>query len=191
MLCVENEFDIVLLDLGLPDSIGLETLKKIQVFNVKSPVIVMTGLDDQDIALESMREGAQDYLVKNRLTSDNILRGIKYGIERKKITDHLKKNARQFSLLSSTATAINESEDVTPIYSVTCRNISMLLDKAGLIGFDFFEDRKIYSSGLEGIDHQYDQIKQITGLSLHYPLQHSGNLLKKYSICSMTGRFTT
>ncbi len=72
LLCVENVFDVVLLDLGLPDSTGLETLKKIQVFNVKSPVIVMTGLDDEDIALESLREGAQDYLVKNRLTSDNI-----------------------------------------------------------------------------------------------------------------------
>jgi len=91
MLCVENEFDVILLDLGLPDSTGVETLKKIQVFKMKSPVVVMTGLDDEDAALESLREGAQDYLVKSRLTSDNILRGIKYGIERMKIQELLKK----------------------------------------------------------------------------------------------------
>jgi signal transduction histidine kinase/DNA-binding NarL/FixJ family response regulator len=179
LLCVEKVFDIVLLDLGLPDSIGLETLKKIQVFNVKSPVIVMTGLDDEDIALESIREGAQDYLVKSRLTSDNILRGIKYGIERKKIQDLLKKNARQFSLLSSTTTAINESEDVSPIYTVICRNISMLLEKAGLIAFDFTEDGKIHSLGLESIEPWIDQIKLITGLNLHDPLLYSGELKKE------------
>ena len=179
MLCVEKVFDIVLLDLGLPDSIGLETLKKIQVFNVKSPVIVMTGLDDEDIALESLREGAQDYLVKNRLTSDNILRGIKYGIERKKIQDLLKKNASQFSMLSSTATAINECEDVSTIYAVTCRNISMLLDKAGLIGFDFTEDGKTHPSGLESIEPWYDQIKVFTGVNLHNPICCSGELKKE------------
>ncbi len=175
LLCVEKEFDIVLLDLGLPDSVGLETLKKIQVFNVKSPVIVMTGLDDEDIALESLREGAQDYLVKNRLTADNILRGIKYGIERKKITDLLTKNARQFSLLSATATAINECEDVTPIYAVTCRNISLLLDKAGVIGYDLFDGGKIHTSGVECIEPWFDRVKQFTGINLHNPLQHSGN----------------
>src|SRR5512139_3988968 len=104
LLCVEREFDVILLDLGLPDSLGLETLRKIQVFNIKSPVVVMTGLDNEDIALESLREGAQDYLVKSRLTPDTIVHGIKYGIVRKKIQGLLRKNARQFSLLSSDTT---------------------------------------------------------------------------------------
>lgn len=171
LLCVENEYDIVLLDLGLPDSLGLETLKKMQVFNVRCPVVVMTGLDDEDIALESLREGAQDYLVKNRLTPDNILRGIKYGIERKKIHDLLTKNARQFSLLSSTATAINECEDISSIYDITCRNLSLLLGKAGMIAIDLNEEGKIHSSGIETIEPWNNQIKRITGLNPHYPLQ--------------------
>ena len=135
-VCLSNEFNIILLDLGLPDSLGLETLKKIQVFNIKTPVIVMTGLDDEDIALQSLREGAQDYLVKSRLTSDSILRGIKYGIERKKIQDLLKKNARQFSLLSSMTAAINESEDIPAILALTCKNISQLLEKAGVVAVE-------------------------------------------------------
>ena len=100
LLCAGHDFDVILLDLGLPDSLGIETLKKIQVFNIKSPVVVMTGLDDEEIALESLREGAQDYLVKSRLTSDGILRGIKYGIERKKIQELLKRSEDRYRRLS-------------------------------------------------------------------------------------------
>ena len=73
-LCRLNAYDIVLLDLGLPDSIGLQTLKEINSSRIKSPLVVMTGLDDENTALEALREGAQDYLVKNSLTADGILR---------------------------------------------------------------------------------------------------------------------
>jgi signal transduction histidine kinase/DNA-binding NarL/FixJ family response regulator len=172
LLCVEREFDVILLDLGLPDSIGVETLKKIQVCKMKSPVVVMTGLDDEDVALESLREGAQDYLVKSRLTSDNILRGIKYAIERKKIQDLLEKSARQFSLLSSTTEAINECEDISDVFAVTCRNISKLLDKASIISFELDDPAKIYTSGIEDVEPWLDQIKQTTGLNLHHPDLH-------------------
>ena len=88
---MDHEFDIILLDLGLPDSFGLETLKKLQVFKVVPPVVVMTGLDDEDTALAALREGAQDYLVKNRLTSEKIFRSIKYSIERKQLPESSKK----------------------------------------------------------------------------------------------------
>ncbi len=100
LISMEKEFDVILLDLGLPDSIGVETLKKLQLFRQISPVVVMTGLDDEDIALESLRQGAQDYLVKNRLSSDNIVRAIKYGIERKRIMELLKKSELRYRKLS-------------------------------------------------------------------------------------------
>ena len=170
MLCIEREFDVILLDLGLPDSVGLETLKKIQVFNMRSPVVVMTGLDDEDIALEAMREGAQDYLVKSRLTGDNILRGIKYGIERKKIQNLLKKNARQFSILSSVTASVNECEEISPIFTLACRNISALLGKAGTVAFEADIPRKVHSAGLDTIQPWYDEINRITGLNLNNPV---------------------
>ncbi|MGB8491426.1 MAG: hybrid sensor histidine kinase/response regulator, partial [Bacteroidales bacterium] len=169
MLCVEREFDVILLDLGLPDSVGLETLKKIQVFNMRSPVVVMTGLDDEDTALEAMREGAQDYLVKSRLTGDNILRGIKYGIERKKIQNILKKNATQFSILSSVTASVNECEEISPIFTLACRNISALLGKAGTVAFEADYPRKVHSAGLDTIQTWYDEITRITGLNLNNP----------------------
>ncbi len=116
--CLDRDFDVILLDLGLPDSVGLETLKKIQVFNVMPPIIVMTGWDDEDSALSSLREGAQDYLVKTRMTSDTILRSIKYGIERKKLQNLQEKNAHQFSVLSTTTATLNECEEISIIYNV-------------------------------------------------------------------------
>jgi len=81
----ENNFDVILLDLGLPDSMGLETISRIRSFNFLTPVIVLTGLDDTEAALISVKEGAQDYLEKNNLTSEKIVRAIRYGIERKKL----------------------------------------------------------------------------------------------------------
>ncbi len=175
MRCLAVNFDILLLDLGLPDSTGVETLKKINVFNTKSPVVVMTGLDDEDAALESLRQGAQDYLVKNRLTADNIIRGIKYGIERKKIQDLLKRNAIRFSMLSSTTSAINECEDIPSIYSTACRNISELLNKAGVAGIKTESSVKIYSSGTELFEPWFEQITRLTGIDLNKSLLHSND----------------
>ena len=96
----EKDFDAVLLDLGLPDSFGLETLERIKVSSVKSPIIVLTGLDDEDIALKSLKEGAQDYLVKGKLDAENIGRTIRYGIERKKIQDALKLSEKRYRELN-------------------------------------------------------------------------------------------
>ncbi len=78
-------FDVVLLDLGLADSFGLETLKSFNAINISAPVIVLTGLDDKEIALATVKEGAQDYLIKSNLTGDSIVRAIHYSIERKKM----------------------------------------------------------------------------------------------------------
>jgi signal transduction histidine kinase/CheY-like chemotaxis protein len=160
----EQDYDIILLDLHLPDSVGLETLKKIQVSNVMSPVIVMTGLDDEDVALEAIREGAQDYLVKTRLTSEILLRCIKYSIERKKIQDLLKNKARQFNLLSSTATSMNECEDINQVYYLFNYSINQLLGNSCIITFDMMDNAKTFATGIEGIKIWTERISEITGI---------------------------
>jgi two-component system sensor histidine kinase/response regulator len=169
-VCIKHDYDVVLLDLGLPDTTGLETLKTIQLFKVKSPVVVMTGLDDEDTALAALREGAQDYLVKNNLNADNILRAIKYGIERKKIQDLLKKHTNRFSILSAATAAINECEDILSIYSVTCRYISMLLNKAGTIAIEFENYKTVRASDIKWLEPWFDQIKLLTGLNMRNPV---------------------
>lgn len=170
LLCVEHEFDIILLDLGLPDSVGMETLNKLQVFKVKSPVVIMTGLDDEDIALESLRKGAQDYLVKNRLTSDNILRSIKYGIERKKIQDLQKRHTQRFSILSAAAAVLNEYEEISSIFRVICENIRMLLERTGVIALEFLDPITVRVSGTEWLKPKFEQIKLLTGWDVNKPV---------------------
>ncbi len=62
-----NKVDIVLLDLGLPDGHGLDTVRRTRAVSPAVPVIVLTGLDDEVLAAEAMKEGAQDYLIKGQI----------------------------------------------------------------------------------------------------------------------------
>jgi two-component system, cell cycle sensor histidine kinase and response regulator CckA len=83
-------YDVVLLDLGLPDSYGLETFMGFHAATPDIPTIVFTSVDDEEIALEALRQGAQDYLVKGQVDSRLLIRAIQYAIERKTIEDKLK-----------------------------------------------------------------------------------------------------
>jgi DNA-binding NtrC family response regulator len=75
--------DIALTDLGLPDSQGLATFRKLHEAAPNMAIIVLTGNDDQELAVAAVREGAQDYLVKGRIGGDLLVRAIRYAIERK------------------------------------------------------------------------------------------------------------
>jgi diguanylate cyclase (GGDEF)-like protein len=74
--------DVILLDLSLPDAHGLETVRRISAAAPDVPIVVLTGLDDDDIGLRSVQAGAQDYLVKNRLDALLSTRALRYAIER-------------------------------------------------------------------------------------------------------------
>jgi PAS domain S-box-containing protein len=82
--------DVVLLDLGLPDSQGLETFKRARRGAPDEPIVVISGLNDEEIALEAVRSGAQDYLVKGRIEGDLLARVIRYAIERRRADDALR-----------------------------------------------------------------------------------------------------
>jgi len=74
--------DLVLLDLGLPDSVGLQTFASARACAPQVPFIVLTGLDDEDLALRAVQEGAQDYLVKGQVEGSLLVRAIRYAVER-------------------------------------------------------------------------------------------------------------
>ncbi|TMD02455.1 MAG: EAL domain-containing protein, partial [Chloroflexi bacterium] len=78
----EESFDAVLLDLGLPDSQGLEALGKLQAQATGVPLVVMTGMEDEEVAARALREGAQDYLVKGKFDGDVLVRALGHAIER-------------------------------------------------------------------------------------------------------------
>ncbi|MHB1262789.1 MAG: response regulator [Thermoplasmatota archaeon] len=78
-------FDAVLLDLGLPDSQGLPTLRAVRQLDPDIPVVVLTGLDDEEAALQALRDGAQDYLVKGLFTGPVLVRVLNNSIARAQI----------------------------------------------------------------------------------------------------------
>lgn len=79
-----NKYDIILLDLTLPDSERESTLENTLNSTKEIPIVILTGLDDKDIALESLQKGAQDYIIKNELDENILTRAILYSIERYK-----------------------------------------------------------------------------------------------------------
>jgi CheY-like chemotaxis protein len=78
----KGDVDAVLLDLGLPDSQGLDTLDGVLRDFPTLPVIVLTGLDDHQVGMEAIRSGAQDYIVKGRFEAESLRRAIHYAIDR-------------------------------------------------------------------------------------------------------------
>jgi two-component system, cell cycle sensor histidine kinase and response regulator CckA len=76
--------DVILLDLGLPDSQGIETFRRTRRGAPEEPIVVISGLDDERLALEAVRSGAQDYLVKGRIEGPLLARVLRYAIERKR-----------------------------------------------------------------------------------------------------------
>lgn len=85
----DTPFDLVLLDLSLPDSHGLETFQRVYQEASCLPIIVLTGLDDESVALQAVREGAQDYLVKGQVDGNLLIRAIQYALERKRTQSRL------------------------------------------------------------------------------------------------------
>ena len=98
----ELPFDVVLLDLGLPDSQGLETFFKIRAEQPGLPVVVLTGLADDTFALKAVQEGAQDYLVKGRIGDGALARAIRYALERKRAEQALRERGQQLSSIYDT-----------------------------------------------------------------------------------------
>ena len=77
-----GETDVALLDLSLPDAHGLEALTAVRAHVPNVPVVVLTGLDDEELAVRAVRDGAQDYFIKGQLHSGILTRAIRYAIER-------------------------------------------------------------------------------------------------------------
>lgn len=79
-----NTYDVIILDLSLPDSRGVETVRSVSRCARDMPIVVLTGSDDEGLALEVLRGGAQDYLLKSEINAALLARCIRYAVERKK-----------------------------------------------------------------------------------------------------------
>jgi signal transduction histidine kinase len=86
--------NIILLDLGLPDAEGLRAVRKVHAAAPNVPLVVLTSLDDESLAIQALQDGAQDYLIKGQIESHALLRALRYAIERQRMqveTDQVRK----------------------------------------------------------------------------------------------------
>jgi diguanylate cyclase (GGDEF)-like protein/PAS domain S-box-containing protein len=99
---VDHEVDIILLDLGLPDAQGLKALQRARAFAPRVPLVVLTVLDDEAMAAQSLQEGAQDYLIKGQIDARSLLQSLRHSIERKTMEEALfeEKERAQVTLTS-------------------------------------------------------------------------------------------
>jgi PAS domain S-box-containing protein len=123
-------FDIVISDLTLPDSEGLSTFSRLNAVAGKAPIIVISGTDDEDLALKAVREGAQDYLVKGRFDAQSLRRALNYAIERQRIEQVVSENERHYRHLLESITdytyvvKLKDGEVIQTTHSPTCLSVT-------------------------------------------------------------------
>lgn len=136
-----DAFDVVLLDLMLPDNAGLKTFTDIHAAAPELPIVVLTGLADENLALQAVREGAQDYLVKGQLDGKTLERSVRYAIERRR-AEHALRSRDEFVRLIS--------ENVSDLIAVVDREgrrlynspsyKPLLGEPMALVGTDSFQE---------------------------------------------------
>ncbi|MDM9582957.1 response regulator [Nostoc sp. GT001] len=107
-------FDVILLDLSLPDSQGLQTFVIAHNQAKATPIIVLTGINDETLATSAMQQGAQDYLVKGQVTGDLLVRSMRYAIERQRADNALRQSEERFrvALKNSPIFVYNQDKDL-------------------------------------------------------------------------------
>jgi PAS domain S-box-containing protein len=131
-----KKFDVVLVDLGLPDSQGIYTFHEIINASPGSPVVIITGTDNENIGIEAIQGGAQNYLVKNQINPTLLVRTIKYAIEIKRKNTELKESRQKYRSIFEGAASLILSVNPTGNI-IDCNNrIQQLLgyDKDEVIG---------------------------------------------------------
>ena len=158
----QGRFDIVLTDLSLPDSEGLEAFQAVQRAVPHLPVVVLSGSDDETLAIRAVREGAQDYLVKGRLNGHGLGRAIRHAIERRQAEERLiRSEAFYHSLVEHLPQNIFQKdlqERFTFANQRFCQLLGKRLDEViGRTDFDFYapelatkyqqDDREVIRTG--------------------------------------------
>ncbi len=115
----ENTVDAILLDLSLPDSEGIESVRRLIAEEKNTPVVVLTGLDDEAVAIEALQGGVQDYLNKDELCGDLLVRSLRYAVER---FHNLQEKERLIRELREALDKVKTLSGLLPICA-KCKNI--------------------------------------------------------------------
>ncbi|KAF0172573.1 MAG: Multi-sensor signal transduction histidine kinase [Limisphaerales bacterium] len=139
----QASFDIVLLDLFLGDSRGLDTFAQLQALHPELPILVMSGLDDEQVAESAVHDGAQDYLVKGQMDEVLLHRAVRYAIERKRVERALRDSEAFYQSLVENLPQFIYRKDAHSRFTFANRRFCTLLGKTlqeiiGRTDYDFF-----------------------------------------------------
>ena len=154
--------DIVLLDMGLPDGHGLDTVRRVHAAAPGVPVIVLTGLDDEALAAEAMKEGAQDYLIKGQIENRALPRALRHAIERHRMqteTDLIRTHQMQFQDEFLSHVSHELRSPLTAIYQF----VTILLDKlAGDLNLEQHEYLQIVLRNVKQLQSMINDLLEVT-----------------------------
>ena len=131
-------YDVVLLDLGLPESTGLDTLARVRAENAAIPIVVLTGLADEAMALTTLQHGAQDYLLKSELSSALVSRSIRYATIRQQFQERVEQN-RRLAESENLQRLLESAADATVIADASGRIVMVNALATRLFGYEHDE----------------------------------------------------
>lgn len=174
----KSGIDVVVLDLTLPDCSGYETFQRLYDRFPHIPIVLLYGMDDEDLGVRAVRHGAQDYMVKNRLNGNQLARAIRYAVERKRSADALHKSElllrKTFSSMIDAILIIN----LVSLKIIDCNPAASNI-------FGYTKDEMIGENLLSLLDPNPDFSKSASTLFSSSELQ--GNMLQERPLCRKDG----
>ena len=188
-LLAEHPFDVVLADLSLPDAYGLESVTRLLAQAPEIPIVVLTGTDDGTVAVDAVRTGAQDYLVKGQVNGELLFRSLSYAVERKRTTLEEQRYLRTLASLSRAAMGFVELDPEQNIYQYIGQQLRELVGDAGIAVSSFNSNTGAFTiESTPGLEQYEEGLTNLFGpppwvLSMpaqlgHVPAISSGKLVK-------------
>jgi signal transduction histidine kinase/DNA-binding NarL/FixJ family response regulator len=140
--CWQHPCDLILLDLRLPDMTGLEFLEQLNAQRINVPIIMLTAYGDEEIAVQAMKEGVQDYLIKRNLKPDVLQRSVRHVLRQSDLQQQLTKNQERQRLISAIALRIRQSLDLEQILNTAVAEARQLLQCDQVLLYQLIPDRQ-------------------------------------------------